>query len=1097
MEKNISIQLYGYNSKFYNYSKRCTGLLSMEQFFNGGRQVDHYRETIDALRKAEYKSDEYLELKRQLPLCSIASYSKEGISSRENISEVYNVISVDIDQCDNVEFFKEHTLDEVKNACIGIPGCFCAMLSCGGKGIVLYFLVDDVKQYGDLYWHLFTKVFASKGIVIDAQTKDLLTRRRYISYDDDKLVNWDVAPLTLTEDQIAKLRKELNEEKSTSKSTNKLFKGTKAENKKYTSGICLENLKFNDVKIDYLDNKRRQEYVSTVKSIFGCDSKYKQLVKEIYDYSLDGKKHNIKDAYNHIDVHWNGRGYGSYDNIVEELISLGVIVEKEEVKSDIYNIELKEGEEGNQWLYDKKDEILERLKPGITLLVAGTGVGKTEFWNQLNDNTDLKICIVEPYNSISLSKYDKEKCHIAVGTGHFIDPFAKYQVTNYNKFIELCKNDTAIDFDVLVLDESHLTWMQDFRSDVLVPFLYKLNELMIKYPNLKIIFQTATEAAEHKYFDVKSSIIVNKKQKRFSMVRMSNVQVQRGDEYEYNTLMTITKRTIEYYNEGRKVLVYWSNGPMNYFRKLKKLLALYKVNLAIVHRKNECGQDYKDIFEYKELDDKYDAVVCSCMFGVGCDLNDKGNTAVIIVGNNPVQEDVQTIGRWRKSKNVVTEIIMNSNVTQVARDYKQMEYCKQVENSMLYSAKKINRKTMLFAQEPDVKHFLEAIQIGKYRYSDIKTKVEYFKERKEYLFTQDIKTEYNIKEQKVEYNIVDSEDGILKVDLIQTSEDDWKNYTKVLNGERTTVEKLKEQTLNTEMNRVDFIELENRYKEYPTYVDWVKALRYINYYGDINEFIENTNEDEVLKVSYNNIKEFIHGVMLKFEKEWDNVEYNIIQHLFNVYSLEDNKKVEVEMAKCYAHWVLYNERDKDSVYDMIRRKGIKPYVIYQQFRKQWWGILHTNETVRTYLWNKMIDENKNLSSVDIEFFGDNTDKWEIKEEEVLKVKNKHISMGILKDFFSWVKTMYIETDTKNKESVSGKIGGKANKTNSNKGNSGRAKLQYEVLADIHFESRDKTVKVGFKAGDIITTDNLPSDISESTKGRWIKKQLNEHNIQVK
>ena len=89
----------------------------------------------------------------------------------------------------------------------------------------------------------------------------------------------------------------------------------------------------------------------------------------------------------------------------------------------------------------------------------------------------------------------------------------------------------------------------------------------------------------------------------------------------------------------------------------------------------------------------------------------------------------------------------------------------------------------------------------------------------------------------------------------------------------------------------------------------------------------------------------------------------------------------------------------------------------------------------------------------------------------------------------------------NKKSIGGKASkkgtntGKSNRTNSDKGNSGRRKIQYEVLENTYYESRDRKILLGFEVGDIITKDDFPM-VSPATYNRWIKEQIRLENIKL-
>ena len=336
-----------------------------------------------------------------------------------------------------------------------------------------------------------------------------------------------------------------------------------------------------------------------------------------------------------------------------------------------FYIHLKSSDEGQEeWLGDKIPEILSKCKTGINLLIAPTGGGKTRAWIDYNKakledvisfNDDHKsILVVEPLNSIIDTKYDKDEVYIVNKSKQFAinDNLYKMYVTNFNKFLNNGEvREDLVDFfgkfEFIVIDESHIMIKDGYRSDVLIPFVDAINKIS-KYT--KVILQTATPMEEDKIFDIATTIIVDKKLDK--KIKYIYRYCNDGDKFEIQQLNDLC----EYYlNQNRKVYIYWNNADLN---KLKSFKFTYKEpeRVAIFHKRNINGDGtMEDITTNHALGDKYDVLLSSVYFGVGNDLNDECNAAVIIVGNNTWQEDIQVIGRWRNSKDIEVCVIIKND----------------------------------------------------------------------------------------------------------------------------------------------------------------------------------------------------------------------------------------------------------------------------------------------------------------------------------------------------------------------------------------------------------------------------------------------------
>ncbi len=329
---------------------------------------------------------------------------------------------------------------------------------------------------------------------------------------------------------------------------------------------------------------------------------------------------------------------------------------------------------GEGYLGDKRELILSLIQKGINFVQAPTGGGKTRFWTDYNLdlikdvlNLNKPILIVEPLNSIINTKYDDTVITIT-GSKRFPRTLLGYgmYVTNYNKLLKKGVGDTweirdDIDeflsqFGLIVLDESHILIKDSFRCNVLIPFI---NSIKKAAEHSKIILQTATPMNEDQLFFINNYIICHKQN------NITTKWIYRrciDDKFEISQITCL----VNYYvHNGRKVYVYWNNASLNQLHAFK---ATYTDpdKVAVYHKRNTGEESMSRITNYHRLkyegnedNYEYDVLLSSVYFGVGNDLDDETDAAVIIIGNNTWQEDIQAVGRWRNSKDVeVCQIIL-------------------------------------------------------------------------------------------------------------------------------------------------------------------------------------------------------------------------------------------------------------------------------------------------------------------------------------------------------------------------------------------------------------------------------------------------------
>lgn len=342
---------------------------------------------------------------------------------------------------------------------------------------------------------------------------------------------------------------------------------------------------------------------------------------------------------------------------------------------------------GDKYLGDIRETILGNVTNGITLLQAGTGVGKTRCWTDLNkkileDELDLPyhkpIIVIEPLNSIINTKYNDDVVTIT-GSKRFPKDLSQYSmyVTNYNKLIHKTiegnyelRNDIVEffnKFELVIIDESHIIIKDSFRCDVLIPFIDTIKQAA---KQSKIILQTATPMEESKLCDITNNITVHKEVNRNCKYIFRKIlpKIVNGKEVKKFCIQDLNCLIGYYIDNKRKVYVYWNNGSLTQQKELQYALD-GKYNVAVYHKRNSGSVDMERINKWHVLDSRYnkdcdeeynyDVLISSVYFGVGNDLNDDCDAAVIIIGNNAWQEDIQAVGRWRNSKDIeVCQVIL-------------------------------------------------------------------------------------------------------------------------------------------------------------------------------------------------------------------------------------------------------------------------------------------------------------------------------------------------------------------------------------------------------------------------------------------------------
>ena len=185
-------------------------------------------------------------------------------------------------------------------------------------------------------------------------------------------------------------------------------------------------------------------------------------------------------------------------------------------------------------------------------------------------------------NSIIESKYDKDIFEIVTGSKRInVDPVPKCYITNYNHLIRQTfdgnKPREDIDkffgqFELIIIDESHIMMKDMFRSDVLIPFMQTLN----KINNTKVILQTASPLFEQSTLHIKKTITIHKKEK-------ANVKVIYRQAADNFNIAHITCLINYYVSNGKKTYIYWKDGSLQNMKFIKQI---YPDAMVIYHKRD-------------------------------------------------------------------------------------------------------------------------------------------------------------------------------------------------------------------------------------------------------------------------------------------------------------------------------------------------------------------------------------------------------------------------------------------------------------------------------------------------------------------------------
>lgn len=212
--------------------------------------------------------------------------------------------------------------------------------------------------------------------------------------------------------------------------------------------------------------------------------------------------------------------------------AIPMIAYKEDKKDDSNAIKLSKTE----YLNDKRDKIIEMCKDGaINFIVAQPGLGKTVFAQSLEGKT----LIIELFNSIiqSEEKFPSSAFEKFYGSKYIKqESIGKMNVCSANKFVSWCKTDKSSDlswnfttkcmFDNIILDESHLLCLSNYRYDIMGETVKYLKKINLDYPDVNIMLMSGTPFGENVVFENLNTINIisdPRYDKKFFMIQTSSI----------------------------------------------------------------------------------------------------------------------------------------------------------------------------------------------------------------------------------------------------------------------------------------------------------------------------------------------------------------------------------------------------------------------------------------------------------------------------------------------------------------------------------------------------------------------------------------------
>ena len=272
----------------------------------------------------------------------------------------------------------------------------------------------------------------------------------------------------------------------------------------------------------------------------------------------------------------------------------------------------------NEYLGDIKWELLNNIGR-ITLIEAGAGVGKTEMIKSLVRDGK-KVVMVMPFTSTIKSKVEgeadwyysygnkKPRLDLTRGVSMTIDKFSHMNLMDIK----------AAGFDYIIIDESHLMFMSEYR-----PVMPKIIE-MIRNTEVPIILMSGTPSGETVFFPdiVHLRVIKEDIRKKEFMVNL----VENSNDLMYHMCRSMANDIAE----GKRVLFPTNKGTLfseqikaavQYFLE-KEHLIFDEVRLKY-YKKSNLGEQFMDDVNFEKTIKDTQILMCSSYLSVGVDILDR------------------------------------------------------------------------------------------------------------------------------------------------------------------------------------------------------------------------------------------------------------------------------------------------------------------------------------------------------------------------------------------------------------------------------------------------------------------------------------------
>jgi len=272
----------------------------------------------------------------------------------------------------------------------------------------------------------------------------------------------------------------------------------------------------------------------------------------------------------------------------------------------------------NEYLGNIKWELLNNIGR-ITLIEAGAGVGKTEMIKSLVRDGK-KVVMVMPFTSTIKSKVEgeddwyysygnkKPRLDLTRGVSMTIDKFSHMNLMDIK----------AAGFDYIIIDESHLMFMSEYR-----PVMPKIIE-MIRNTEVPIILMSGTPSGETVFFPdiVHLKVIKEDVRKKEFMVNL----VENSSDLMYHMCRSMANDIAE----GKRVLFPTNKGTLfseqikaavQYFLE-KEHLIFDEVRLKY-YKKSNLGEQFMDDVNFEKTIKDTQILMCSSYLSVGVDILDR------------------------------------------------------------------------------------------------------------------------------------------------------------------------------------------------------------------------------------------------------------------------------------------------------------------------------------------------------------------------------------------------------------------------------------------------------------------------------------------